>query len=72
MNISIDVEVRSGTQIELAAKEAIDLANRLGIIVRFTFNTVSCIAHPGGDPKVLVDNWRIAADRGGMYREASS
>lgn len=72
MSISIEVKVWGGTPIDLAAIDAVDLANKLGIVVRFQFNDVSCTAHPGGNPHVLADNWRAAADRGGMYPMAST
>jgi hypothetical protein len=72
VSLSIEVKVWGGTSIDLAAEDAINLANRLSIPVRFKFNDVQCMAHPGGDPKVLADNWRVSADRGGMYPMASS
>lgn len=72
MSISIEVKVWGGTPIDLAAIDAVALADKLGIVVRFQFNDVSCTAHPGGDPRVLVNNWHAAADRGGMYPMAST
>jgi len=72
VSISLEVKVWGGTPIDLAAQDPVELANRLGIVVQFQFNDVSCTAHPGGSPSVLADNWRAASDRGGMYPMAST
>jgi hypothetical protein len=54
-NLSITVEVLPGTDVTVAAREAIDLANRLGVTVHYDFNGVLCIAAPGDDHESLAE-----------------
>jgi hypothetical protein len=72
VSMSLEVKVYGGSPIEIAAFDACRLASDLGITVRFDFNGVSCSALPGGDPKILVENWKAAWDRGGAYPMANT
>jgi hypothetical protein len=60
--LSIEVEVLLDTSIETACQDAVDLANKLGIGVRFTFNDVRCTTGPGGNPCKLCGAWQDAVD----------
>lgn len=71
-SIYLEVKFVGGTDIEQAAREACELADRLGITIDFKFNDVRCMAHPDGDPLVLVHNWRLASFHGGSYPMAST
>lgn len=54
-NLSITAEVLPGTDVTVAAREAVALANRLGVTVRYDFNGVLCIAVPGDDHESLAE-----------------
>lgn len=54
-NLSITAEALPGTDVTVAAREAIDLANRLGVTVRYDFNGVLCLAVPGDDHESLAE-----------------
>lgn len=54
-NLSITAEFLPGTDVTVAAREAIDFANRLGVTVHYDFNDVLCIAAPGDDHKSLAE-----------------
>jgi hypothetical protein len=68
----IEVHFHGGTDIQEACNRACALANRIRCDVHFKFNDVTCMALQNGDPDVLAENWRLAADRGGMYPMAST
>lgn len=72
-NLSITAEVRPGTDVTTAAREAVALANHLRVAIRYKFNGVLCLAVPGDDHESLaekcmsmigeVDKIRIARGR---------
>ena len=68
----LEMKVLAGTDIAEAAMEACGLAFRLRTGVDFMFNGVLCMAHPGADWAVLVENWRAALDRGGTHPMANA
>lgn len=49
--LTIKVEATAGCEITEAFVEAITIADKLNCFVQFDFNGVTCIAHPGGNPK---------------------
>ena len=53
MPLQLRVEAFAGSTIDDTARDAIYLANRLGITVMFKFNSVECMARPGDDPEKL-------------------
>ena len=53
----INVEVSPGSDIKTACRDAIALANDLGLTVWFNFNGVKCGARPGDDCDLLIENW---------------
>lgn len=56
----LTIEVAPGTRIEDACEDAVKLADTLGVIVWFKFNSVKCGARPGDDASLLADNWQRA------------
>ena len=54
-NLRITAEVRPGTDVTTAAREAIDLANHLRVAIRYKFNGVLCLAAPGDDHESLAE-----------------
>lgn len=52
----LDVEVSPGSHINDACRDAVGLANKLGLTVWFEFNGVRCGARPGDDWELLVAN----------------
>ena len=54
--LSITVDIRPGASTESAASEAIDLANRLSVLIRYKFNGVTCLAVPGDDAGLLAEH----------------
>lgn len=71
-NLSIKVEVDGGAKIENVCREAIELANRVGITVDFVFNGVTCMAAPGGSAVALKGNWETALEQKTQYKFANS
>lgn len=55
------VEFNPGDDIRNASEDAQCLADRLGVTVDFKFNTVTCIASPGGTATMLADEFMRAA-----------
>lgn len=53
----LDVEVTPGSGIENACRDAVMLADKLGLTVWFDFNGVKCGARPGDDWQLLLANW---------------
>lgn len=53
MSISVEVEAMAGDTIDDVCREALQLAMRLRIKVKFDFNSVTCIAVPGASPDDL-------------------
>jgi hypothetical protein len=54
----LDVEVSPGSDIEDTCRDAVKLADKLGLTVWFDFNGVKCGVRPGDDWSLLVCNWR--------------
>lgn len=59
-NMSIKVGFTCGTDIKDAASEAVSLATRMGCMVKFDFNSVSCTVYPSGDPEQLCREYNEA------------
>lgn len=55
-NISIKAHMLAGTDVRTAAREALTLANRIGVLVEYDFNGVTCLAVPGDDAGLLADH----------------
>lgn len=70
----LTLEVAPGACVGDVCKEAVRLANFLGVCVWFNFNSVKCLARPGDDPERIYESWdreltsnhtyKIASDRG--------
>jgi hypothetical protein len=70
MSISIKAEVTAGQDIMDASKEAISVADQLGIGVDFEFNGVTCLAFPGDSPRSLADAFRKELNSDHRYKIA--
>lgn len=57
-SLTCDIKVIPGTPIDIACHDLILFADFMGMVVTATFNEVTLMAHPGGDAKVLEQNWR--------------
>jgi hypothetical protein len=68
--LTITVEALAGSTIHNTAEEALTLAKRLGVCVKFKFNGVSCHVHPWGDPQKLADNFLAALDGDHTFKMA--
>lgn len=66
MSIFLNVEISAGTDINEAARDAIELADRVGVTVMFGFNGVRCMACPGDNAARLAQAWNKAFDNGHM------
>lgn len=62
-NFILNLEPLAGSGILHCAMEAQTLADNLGVLVKFQFNTVSCYAKKGGDCQWLAQNFRDALQR---------
>lgn len=56
VDFAIDLDAYAGSSIDNCAAKACQIATILGIVVRFDFNGVHCMALPNGDPFVLIEN----------------
>jgi len=72
MNGSINIDVLPGTAILDAANEAQNLADRIGITIKFDFNGVLCRALVGGDAGRLADNFMSKMGSDSEFKMASS
>ncbi len=54
---TIKIEFQPGNDIESAFKEAIRLANTLGVWCEFNFNGVTCLANGSGDFEKGVESY---------------
>ena len=70
--LSIKVEVDPGSDIKQAAKDAMNLANKLNVTIDFLFNGVTCLAIPGGDDKNIPINYFKAIGSKSPYKFATS
>jgi len=57
------VDFVPGVSIGDAATEAVRLANALGVWVEGSFNGVTFIAQPGGDPGRVAQRWSDECER---------
>lgn len=67
-HLYLNVEVNAGTEITYAAKEACELADRLGLTVHTKFNGVTCIIRPGSNYLELVGKWYIELGSNKQYK----
>lgn len=58
----LNLEAQPGTDIRVACKEAQSLAERLGVVVKFGFNGVTCMAVPGGSSEELAADYDDCVD----------
>lgn len=58
----LNLEAQPGTDIRDACGEAQLLAERLGVVVKFGFNGVTCMAIPGGSADALAADYDYTAD----------
>lgn len=70
LHLSITVSVDPGTKIDDAFKEAVQLANRIGVDVEFSFNEVRCHAFPHGDPLRGVKEYSDAIQSKNQFKHA--
>ncbi len=63
MSIVVKARFLAGTEINAAATEAVDLADKLGVIVEYDFNGVTCMALPGDDPESLAEQCAVQMGR---------
>ena len=61
-NFWFNLEPMPGCNIYNCAKEAIRIAELLGVTVSFKFNGVDCGARAGDDPDLLVENYHYAME----------
>lgn len=61
-NITVNVDIDGGTDIKDACYEAVELANKLNVVVKFKFNSVICLAIPSGNPENLINSWASELD----------
>lgn len=66
----LKVEAFAGRDIHQCAKEAIRLANFLGVVIEFGFNGVTCGARPGDNWELLVNAYHREVKRDGPYKIA--
>jgi hypothetical protein len=55
--MKVKIEVEPGEDIQDACREAQKIADAIEQPVEFEFNSVDCVAVPGGDPITLYGNW---------------
>lgn len=70
-DLYLPLEVSAGSHIARAAEEAIAVANRLSLQVRFMFNDVLCYVEPDGSAEALINSYHKAIEFG-MFRAWST
>ena len=61
--MKLKLEVEPGETIQDACGEAQAIADKTAMDVEFEFNSVDCVAVPGGDPITLYGKWFDAKDQ---------
>lgn len=56
-NLSIEVELTGGADIDQAIRDAASLADKLGVCVNVSPNGVRMMIYPGDDPDQLIRDW---------------
>ena len=54
-NFYLKLEAMGGADIENCSKDAVTIADKLGVAVLFDFNGVQCMACPGDNAQMLFD-----------------
>lgn len=67
-HLYLNVGVDAGTKITNVAKEACELADRLGLTIHIEFNGVTCIIKPGSNYLELVGKWYIELGSNKQYK----
>lgn len=62
-HITIEVKIDPGCLITAAFEETLALANRLGVVISFEFNSVTCMAIPGGSAEAGMENYHEVIGR---------
>jgi hypothetical protein len=70
--IYLKVKGLAGSEILQVSKEAIELANKVGVSVEFDFNGVVCVARPNESAESLAKNWEQEVSSKKKYKFASS
>lgn len=68
----LNIEVDAGSHITECAREALYIANQIGIDVTFDFNDVHCIMGPGEHPDILVQNYEIESRSNKLHKIANA
>lgn len=68
--LTLTVEIDRGTVIEKAFIDAVALASRNDVDVKFQFNDVTCIAMPGGSPSGGANEYYDAIKNGRSFKLA--
>jgi hypothetical protein len=61
--MKLKLEVEPGETIQDACREAQEIADKTSWNVEFKFNSVDCVAVPGGDENTLHSTWFDVKDR---------
>lgn len=61
--MKLKLEVEPCETIQDACREAQEIANKTKMDVEFEFNSVDCVAVPGGDPITLYGKWYDAQNQ---------
>ena len=70
LHLTLYVECSPGTSIEDAFTEAVELATRMQILIRFMFNEVDCAAFPNGDVEMGVKEYSEKVSLTSPYKYA--
>ena len=62
----IEYQISAGTPLHLVCEDAVALADRIGVAIRFRFNGVSVFARPGDKPKEIALKWESDAKEEGI------
>tara|TARA_Y100001973_G_C5188828_1_gene329588 strand:+ start:2050 stop:2277 length:228 start_codon:yes stop_codon:yes gene_type:complete len=62
-NFILELRGLAGSEVLSCAKEAVEIANRLGVCIEYNFNGVTCLVTKHTDPEKLVENWKEAINK---------
>ena len=71
-NLTLTVEPSVGSDLLEICAEAIELASKLGVVIKFEFNGVTCLAASGDFYEDLANNCKKSMEAGNNIRIATA
>lgn len=72
MSATIRINPMAGADVKATAEQAVSVADKLGIMIEYDFNGVTCMARPGDCPDSLAEDYHRALNNGIKFKVASA